>query len=129
MQAVNINGSDNPASVIIQAIGFSDPLPLFSPTNTTVGISFNNLSVDIDSYTLVISLYSSPGTPITTNVIYPSTYPEIMVSSFAGLTPLTRYQVTISPAANQFSDTFTYTFITEELAMCAAPSNTIATLI
>lgn len=129
MQLVNINGSTNPASVIIQAIGFSDPTPLFSPTNTTVGLSFNNLSVDIDSYTAVISEYATPGVPIETNVIYPTTYPEVMTTSFTGLDPLTKYQVTVTPAANQFSDIFTYTFITEEVATCAAPSNTTATLI
>ncbi len=125
VQVQNINNNDNPFSVISQAIGFSDPNPVFSPTNTSVGYSFSNLSVDIDSYTTTIALFSSPGVIIATHILSPT---NIVTDTFTGLTPLTQYSVTIKPAANQFFDTFTYTFTTEELATCADPINTIATL-
>lgn len=129
MQVINVNNSDNPSSAIGQNIGFSDPLPLISTTNTGVSISFNNLSQDIDTYTCSVAEYDTPGSPISTDVVAAGSYPGVVYASFTGLDPLTKYYLTIIPAANQFTETFTYTFTTQELATCAAPSNTTATLI
>lgn len=129
MQTVNLNGSDNPASLIVQNIGFSNPTPLLSPTNTTISMTFNNASEDIDSYTCSVAEFDTPGSAISSVVLHTSTYPEIMSTTLYGLSPLTKYSLTIQPAANQFTEIFTYTFTTEELATCAAPSLTTATFI
>lgn len=125
IQVVNVNGSDNPASAIGQTIGFSDPSPTISPTNVSVGYTFDNLSSDIDTYTVVIATFDSPGVPLETHIL-PATDP--VTDTFTGLTPLTKYYMTITPAANQFSETFTYTFTTEEVASCAQPASVTATL-
>ena len=125
IQYVNVNGSDNPSSSIVQGCGFSDPGPLLSPSNTSLAYSFNNLSADIDTYTCTVAQFSTPGNIIATHILTPAT---IVSDTFSGLAPLTEYYLTITPAANQFSKTFTYTFTTEAVATCAAPSGTIAIL-
>lgn len=129
VQIVNVNGSDNPSSSIAQSVYITDPNPLLSPTNTVIGFSFSNLSYDMDTYTCTIALYSSPGSIISTQVLPAGTYPNTVSGTFTGLSPLTKYTMTITPAANQFSETFTYTFTTEEVATCAAPTGATATLV
>jgi len=125
IQVVNVNGSDNPASAINQSIWITDPGPLVSPTNTTMAYSFLNLSPDIDTYTCTVAEFSTPGSIIATHILTPT---STITDTFTGLTPLTKYYLTITPAANQFTRTFTYIFTTEELALCANPSGTTATL-
>lgn len=125
VQLQNINNNDNPLSSIGNGIGFSDPNPEIFPTNTTVGYTFDNLSEDIDSYVTTVALFSNPSNIIATHVLDPA---EPVEDEFTGLTPLTAYYLTITPVADQFSETFTYTFITESVATCAAPTNIIATL-
>jgi hypothetical protein len=124
-QVVNVNNNDNPSSAISQSIGFTDPNPLLSPTNTTVAYSFTNLSSDIDTYTCTVAAFDSPGSIIATHILTPL---AITTDTFAGLQPLTKYYLTITPAANQFTRTFTYIFTTEEVAVCGAPSGSIAVL-
>jgi len=129
IQTVNVNGADNPSSAIIQDIAIMDPNPIFSPTNVSLGYSFANLSGDIDTYSCTIALFSSPGSIIATHVLSAGTYPGTVSDTFTGLTPTTEYIVAITPTCNQFFRTFTYTFTTEELASCAAPTGSIATLV
>lgn len=125
VQYVNINGDTNPASAIVQGIGFTDPNPLLSPTNVTLAYTFANLSEDIDSYTCTIALFDSPGSIISTHILTPS---STVSDLFSGLSPLTKYYLTITPAANQFSDTFTYEFTTESIFMCSDPSGSLTTI-
>lgn len=125
IQVVNVNNTTNDTSAISQTIGFSDPSPVISPSNTTVSYLFNNLSSDIDTYTCTIAQFDTPGNIISTHILSPV---PVVTDVFTGLQPLTKYYLTITPAANQFSHTFTYTFTTEEVAACAAPTGTIAIL-
>jgi hypothetical protein len=124
----NLHGCPNPRSFydgIVNGIGFSDPSPELSPTNTTLGYTFENLSEDIDSYTVSIALFTAPGTYIATHYLSPA---EPVTDEFTGLTPSTAYYLYITPVADQFSKTFTYTFITEATATCPVPQNIVATL-
>lgn len=125
VQFQNINNADNPLSTIVNSIGISDPNPTLSPTNISVGYQFDNLSEDIDSYTVQIALYTTPGTIIATNIETPA---EPVIGSFPDLTPLTQYNLYITPVAEQFYKTFTYTFVTNGVGSCASPQNISATL-
>jgi hypothetical protein len=124
-QIVNVNGAENPASVVFQGISFTDPEPEFYPTNIQIGVEFANLSEDIDTYTLTIAKLSTPGTIIETRVLTPA---DPNTYTLEGLTPATQYVITITPAANQFTKTFSYFVTTEALATCPAPNNVTATL-
>jgi hypothetical protein len=113
-QVQNLNGSDNPLSLIVQSIGITDPGVVFSPTNISVGFEFENLSVDIDSYLITLSTVEDPSTIIATQTLSTgNVYPQTMTGTFSSLSPLTAYRFVISPAANQFTESFVYTFITE----------------
>ncbi len=125
VQYQNINNNDNPLSVIVNDIGITNPDPTISVTNTSVGYSFNNLSEDIDSYTGAIALFSAPNVILDSHVLSPA---EPVSDEFTGLTPLTQYYLYIIPAADQFSRTFSYTFITDAVATCAPVQDVIATL-
>jgi len=125
VQFQNINNDGNPLSVIVNDIGFSDPTPELSPTNTTLGYSFDNLSEDIDSYTVSVALFSTPGTYIATHYLSPA---EPVVDQFTGLTPGTNYYLYITPVADQFAKTFTYIFTTSLTATCPAVQDVVATL-
>lgn len=124
-QVVNINGGENPASAVVQSISLTDPSPAFYPTNTSLGIEFDNLSADIDSYTATIAEYSSPGTILHTEIITPA---STMDYTFTGLSPLTEYVITITPAANQFYKTYSYNATTLAYATCVGPLTVTATL-
>jgi hypothetical protein len=125
VQFQNINNDGNPLSTIVNGIGFSDPDPALSPTNTTLGYTFENLSEDIDSYTVSVALFTAPGTYIATHYLSPA---EPVTDEFTGLTPGTPYYLYITPVADEFSKTFIYTFITEATATCPVPQNIVATL-
>lgn len=113
-QVQNLNGDDNPLSLIVQSIGITDPGVVFSPTNTSVGFEFSNLSVDIDTYLITLSTVEDPSTIIASQTLSTSNvYPLTMTGTFSSLDPLTAYRFVISPAANQFTESFVYTFITE----------------
>jgi hypothetical protein len=127
-QIQNLNGADNPLSLISQSIGITDPNPLISPTATTAGYSFNNLSVDIDSYTIDITTVAEPGTVIQTNILTPTTFPETLSDTFINLLPLTGYRLIITPVANQFSTPFVHLFDTGTSSNCPEVTNVIATL-
>lgn len=125
-QVVNINGDDNPASIVFQSINITDPDPAFFTTNTQITAEFPNLSDDIDTYTLTIAPYSTPGIILETAILAAASTVE---HTFTGLDPATIYVVTITPAANQFTTTFSYQVTTELTATCPAPQNATATLV
>lgn len=128
VQVTNVNGDNNPTSAIMQQVWITDPDPILSPTNSSLGYQFSNLSYDIDTYTATIALYESPGVIIATHVLAAGPYPGTVTDQFNGLAPQTQYVLNITPAANQFTRTFTYIFTTEAVASCAAPQNTTAVL-
>jgi hypothetical protein len=128
IQVQNINGVDNPLSVISQSMGITAPAPTISPSTVEVDYSFENLSEDLVTYTVTIAPASAPGSIIATHVLPAGTYPNTIVDTFTGLTPYTSYILSITPGANQFTNTFTYTFNTAESVACAAPSEATATL-
>lgn len=125
-QIINVNGVDNPASTITQAINITDPNPVFSPINTAISYSFANLSSDIEEYTCTIALLSSPTVILATHTLSPAV---TVTDTFSGLAPLTVYQITIQPIAGPFYNTFTYSVTTTENSTCAAPLSITATLI
>lgn len=112
-QVQNINGADNPLSLISQSIGFTAPEVTFTPTDTTVGVSFPNLSVDIDSYTLQVTTVADPGTIIfTTPLPTGNVYPQTMTTLIEFLDPASTYRVILNPVANQFTAQFVYAVTT-----------------
>lgn len=127
-QVINVNGSDNPASAISQGISITDPDPSIYPTNVSIGLEFQELSDDIDQYTLTIAETLVPGTVINTHILYPTPSGDTLEYTFTGLTPVTSYLISITPTANQFYKTFTYTSVTTAFGDCATPNNVIATL-
>ena len=127
-QIQNLNGADNPLSAISQSIGFADLEPVISPSSTTVGYSFGNLSVDIDSYAVQLATAAAPTTIVASTVLTPVAFPETLSSTFTGLLTTTNYILTITPVANQFSQPFTFTFTTEGTGSCSPATNAFATL-
>lgn len=124
-QVINVKPPDNPASAVSQSISLTDPGPVFYPTNIQIGVEFDNLSEDIDTYTLTIAKLDSPGTILETRVLSPA---DPVTYTIVDLTPATQYVITLTPAANQFTKTFSYFVTTEALAQCPAPTNVTATL-
>jgi hypothetical protein len=127
-QVQNLNGADNALSLISESIGFTAPGLLISPTSETVGYSFENLSVDIDSYTVQITTADAPGVILQTHILTPTTFPEALSDTFTGLLSLTAYRLIITPVANQFSQPFVYTFATEQGINCPAVPSVTASL-
>jgi len=125
IQVENINNSTNPISNIVQAIGFTDPGPTVSTTNTSIAYSFPNLSSYISTYTVSIALAISPGIPLQTQVLSAQT---LNSGSFSGLTAFTAYLMSIQVAASQFTHTFYYDVTTQASATCASPSSVYAAL-
>ena len=119
VEVQNLNNFDNPYSPILQGIGFTDPLPILSPTNSSIGFSFANLSSFMTSYTVTIASQSAPGIILQTQQFAPI---ATVSGTFSGLSPLSPYILSITPVAGEFSHTFQYNFVTTELAACAAPS-------
>jgi hypothetical protein len=112
-QVQNINGADNPTSLTLQDIGITEPEVTFSPTDTTIGVSFPNLSVDIDSYTLQVTTVADPGTIIfTTPLPTGNVYPQTMTTLIEFLDPASTYRVILNPVANQFTAQFVYAVTT-----------------
>lgn len=124
-QIVNLNNAENPASGVYQSINITDPYPVFFPTNDSITIEFDNLSEDIDTYTATIATKSSPGVILHTEVITPA---DTMSYTFTDLLPVTAYVITLTPAANQFTNTFTYNVTTEAFATCPSVVDVTATL-
>lgn len=124
-QVENVNNLTNPLSAISTGINITDPGPAFSPINTSISYSFGNLSVDIDSYTTTIALFSTPGTIISTHLLEPS---GTINDTFTGLLPLTKYLINITPTANQFYKQFSYAITTALTGTCPIPVNPRATL-
>lgn len=118
-QLQNLNGADNPLSLIMQDMGITDPTPVFSPTSSSVGYSFSNLSPDIDSYTVQLTTVADPGTILQTHTISAGVYPNTLTDSFTGLSPLVAYRIVISPVANQFTSSFVHNFTTLGSGGCA----------
>lgn len=117
-QVQNINGADNPLSVISQSIGITEPDLSISPTSAAVGYSFPNLSQDIDSYTVQITTVDNPGSIIAAHVLSAGSYPNTVSDTFTGLDQLTAYRLLVSPVANQFTSTFIYYFSTTDGTSC-----------
>ncbi len=126
VQVQNINNFDNPTSLLMQAIGITDPLPILSPTNNTVAYSFTNLSYFMTSYTVTIALTSTPGTIIQTQE---HSATDTITGILTGLSNSTAYTISITPVANQFSATFTYHITTAESATCAPATSVSASLL
>jgi len=116
VETVAVTG--NFQSAIANAINITDPGSTFSPTSVAIALSFANLSVDIDMYTTTIALASSPGTIIATHLLEPA---ATVTDTFNGLTALTNYVITVTPSANQFFKTFSYTVTTLLNTICPAP--------
>lgn len=125
-QITNVNNNDNPSSAISQGINITDPNPVISPVNTSVGYTFGNLSMDMDSYTSTVALQSNPGAIIDTHILSPS---DTVTDTFTGLSALTGYLMTITPASGPFYKTFTYLFTTTASAACPAPHSVTAVLV
>lgn len=113
-QIQNINGADNPISPVTQDLAwYLGPQPVtITPTSISVGYQFNNLSVDVDSYTVQLTTLDAPGTILATHVLSAGVFPNTISDSFTSLLPLTSYRLVITPVANQFSQPFVYTFTT-----------------
>lgn len=124
-QVENVNNLTNPLSAISTGINITDPGPAFSPVNTSISYSFSNLSIDIDSYTTTIAQFSTPGTILATHLLEPA---DTVTDTFTGLSPLTKYLITITPTANQFYKQFSYAVITALTGICPIPLNPVATL-
>jgi hypothetical protein len=127
-QIQNLNSADNALSTISQQIGITDPGAVLSPTSTSVGYSFANLSQDMDSYTVQLATVADPGTIIATHILPAGAYPGTLSDVFTGLMPFTQYRMTITPVANQFSAPFLYVFTTSNTNKCADPINVIVQL-
>ncbi len=122
----NVDGDTNAVSNTVQGIYITDPNPVISPTNSSVGYSFSNLSIDMDNYLCTIATFASPGVILATHTLPAGIFPGTVTDTFPGLNPLTQYVLSITPTANQFFRTFYYNFTTEALANCAPPQNTTA---
>lgn len=125
-QITNVNNNDNPSSAISQGINITDPNPVISPVNTSVSYTFGNLSVDMSSYTTTVALQSNPGAIIATHILSPT---STVTDTFMGLSALTGYLLTITPASGPFYKTFTYLFTTTAVAACPAPHSVTAVLV
>lgn len=88
IEVQNINNFDNAISTIAQAIGFTNPNPIISVTNSSIAWSFVNLSSFITSYTISVALASNPAVPLQTTTVSPP-IPGTVIGSFSGLFPLT----------------------------------------
>lgn len=125
IQVQNINNLANDISLIMQGIGITDPMPLVSPTNSSIAYSFANLSYFMTSYTVTVALALAPGSILQTHEHSAS---STVTGIFTGLVNSTAYILSITPVANQFSATFTYHVTTEESAACASSTGVYATL-
>ena len=125
-QIQNLNGAANDLSLIAQNIGITDPNPGLSPTATTVGYSFANLSQDIDSYTVQLTTLDNPGVILATHVLSAGAFPGTISDAFTALTGNTSYRLVITPVANQFNTTFVHVFVTNASGRCPdVPSVTV----
>lgn len=125
LQVENINNFDNPLSDIVRAIGFTDPTPLLSPTNTTLGYAFANLSSYITSYVVTIATATDPGIILQTQALSPVSY---NTGVFSGLSISTGYIVNITVVAQEFTHTFSYGTTTTSGTRCAPPTTASAIL-
>jgi hypothetical protein len=129
-QVQNINNADNPVSPITQDLGWylgPDPV-VITPTSTGVGYQFDNLSVDVDSYTVQLTTAADPGTILGTHILPAGTFPNVITDTFSGLSPSTAYRLIITPVANQFSQPFVHEFITPAGGACPNVPSVTASL-
>jgi len=124
-QIETLLASGNTMGPLSQACNITDPFPTFSPISNAISLSFNNLSVDIDSYATTIALASNPSVILQTHALSPA---NIVTDTFAGLIALTNYVITITPAADQFFKQFSYTIATTSTTQCPTPLSVAATL-
>jgi hypothetical protein len=127
-QVQNINNADNPISLTLQSIGITDVDITISPTATTVGYSFPNLSQDITTYTVSIAEADTPGTLIDTHILPAGVYPNTVSDTFTGLATSTRYILIILIASGENTATYNHYFTTDDTSGCGAPTNVTATL-
>lgn len=128
-QIQNLNGADNPLSLIWKDCGITDPNPDISPVSDGVGYSFDNLSEDIDSYNVQLTTVDNPGVVIAIHTLPAGAYPGTISDSFTGLDPLTLYRLVITPVADTFSSTFVHIFRTTDAGTCPDPIAVTASLI
>ena len=124
-QVTNVNNLTNPVSPLVQSANITDPMPTISPVNNAITLSWTNLSADITGYTTTIALTSNP------TVILATHNPSIagtITDTFTGLSSLTSYRITITPAIGSISTTFSYTASTTATSLCPAPINVTVTL-
>lgn len=125
-QVINVNNTTNPASSTIQSAAITNPNPFISPVNTSISLSWTNLSTDITGYVTTIALASSPTTVLAThNPALASTITDI----FTGLTALTDYIITIQPSIGVITSAFSYPVTTTAQATCPQPLLVTAYLI
>jgi len=125
-QVINVNGTTNPASAIVQSANITDPDPNFSPVNNAISMSWINLSSDITGYGTTIALESNPTVILATH--NPTINPTV-TDTFSGLAPFTLYNITVTPAIGSIANTFTYPVLTTATSTCPAPLNVTATLV
>ncbi len=119
-QVQNINNADNPLSPITQDLGWNNgPQPVtITPTSTGVGYLFDNLSVDVDNYNVQLTTAADPSTILGTHILPAGSFPNTISDTFTGLLSTTAYRLVITPVANQFSQSFVYTFTTSASGEC-----------
>lgn len=128
-QVQNLNEADNPLSLISQAIGFTDPNPVISPTADQVGYTFSNLSEDINSYLAQLTTADDPATIIGSHSLPSGTYPNTITDAFTDLQPITSYRLVIAPVAGTATQPFVHMFSTSASNQCPDPVSITATII
>lgn len=124
-QVINVNNTTNPASAVVQSASITNPNPLISPINTSISLSWTNLSTDITGYVTTIALALTPTIIIATHT--PS-LASTVVDTFTGLTALTDYLITIQPSIGSITSVFSYYVTTTAQANCPQPLLVTATL-
>ena len=124
-QVINVNGTTNPASAIVQSANITDPDPDFSPVNNAISMSWTNLSSDITGYTTTIALDNNPTVILATH--NPTINPTV-TDTFSGLSPFTAYRIRIIIAIGTITSTFNYTQTTTATSTCPNPIQVTATL-
>ena len=125
-QVINVNGTTNPPSAIVQSANITDPTPIsISPVNNAISLSWPVQSTDITGYTTTIALVSNPSVILATH--NPAVAPTV-TDTFTGLSPFTAYAVTIASVIGVIGHTTSITVITTQKGTCPSPLNVTAIL-
>lgn len=124
-QAINVNGTTNPASAIVSSANITDPVVTISTTNNSLSLSWPVQSSDITGYTTTIALFSNPTVILATH--NPAVAPTV-TDTFSGLSPFTQYVITVITAIGTIGHIYTTTGTTTATSTCPNPSQVQATL-